>query len=39
MTGTKFIRPEAVAEYLDVALVTVWRWLREGKIEAVKLAA
>ena len=31
----EYYRPQEVAVLLDVSKTTVWRWIREGKLEAV----
>ena len=31
----EYYRPQEVAVMLDVSKTTVWRWIREGKLEAV----
>jgi excisionase family DNA binding protein len=33
-----FFRPDEVAEYYGVAVSTVYSWIAEGKLEAVRLA-
>lgn len=33
----EWYRPQEIAAMLDVNKQTVWRWIRAGKLEAVKL--
>lgn len=33
----KFYTCEEVADILGVAIVTVWKWIREGNLRAVKV--
>lgn len=37
MVENNYYRPQEVADKLNVAIGTVWRWIREGKLEAIKL--
>jgi len=30
-------RPDEVAEYFSISRVTVYRWIKQGKIEAIKV--
>jgi len=36
MRKRAFLRPRTVAEFLGVDVQTVYRWVQEGKLEAVK---
>ena len=38
MTQGKLLTPEQVAEQLSVSVLSVKRWLREGKMQGVKVA-
>lgn len=33
----KYYSPDQVAEFLNISAFTVRRWLKEGKLEAVKI--
>lgn len=33
----EWYKPQEIAAMLDVNKQTVWRWIRDGKLEAVKL--
>jgi|TARA_Y100000034_G_scaffold128172_1_gene182334 excisionase family DNA binding protein len=38
MTIEQHLKPSKVAEKLDVSTYTVMRWIKEGKLPAVKIA-
>ncbi|MBA4417410.1 MAG: excisionase [Syntrophus sp. (in: bacteria)] len=38
MVDENFLKLKDVAEKLGVSKVTLWRWIRDGKLSAVKLS-
>ncbi|BCU81883.1 hypothetical protein JIR001_16660 [Polycladomyces abyssicola] len=38
MTKGRLLKPNEVAEQLSVSLVTVKKWLREGRLKGVKVS-
>ncbi len=37
-TQKKYMRPKEVAEYMRIGIATVWRYAKEGKLNAKKLS-
>lgn len=38
LPNKELLRPDEVAEYFSVSAKTIYRWIDEGKIAAVKIA-
>ena len=38
LPNKELLRPDEVAEYFSVSVKTIYRWIDEGKVPAVKVA-